>query len=113
MNAYNYCKKRWEQAIICIHCESDGCKQEWKNCYENDGTPDNSAWTSVVTDGILQTSPSADGALVEKFNDQSDNEEAENSSDQEQVMNSLEDPVTCTACKYDSKKMKTMCFNGI
>jgi hypothetical protein len=61
----------------------------------------------------LQTSPSADGALVENFNSQSENEESEDSTDQEQVMNSLDDPVTCTACKYDSKIMKVMCFNGI
>ena len=51
-----------------MHCEEDGCKQEWKNCYENDGTPDNSAWTSVVTDGILETSPSADADPVQQIN---------------------------------------------
>ena len=44
-----------------MHCEEDGCKNEWKNCYENDGTPDNSAWTSLETDGILETSIDADG----------------------------------------------------
>jgi hypothetical protein len=35
------------------------------------------------------------------------------STDDEQVMNSFEDPVSCFACKYDSKQKKEMCFNGI
>ena len=33
---------------------------EWGNYNEVDGTPDNSLLTSIVTDGIFGTSPSAD-----------------------------------------------------
>jgi hypothetical protein len=54
----NYCTGKVEVALICFNCEEDGCKEEWGNCFENDGTPDNSAWTSIETDGILETSPS-------------------------------------------------------
>ena len=42
-----------------------------------------------------------------------DDEEPEDSTENEQVMNSFDDHVTCTACKYDSKQKKVMCFNGI
>lgn len=38
----------------------DGGEWEWANWNENDGTPDNSVLTSIVTDGILLTSVSAD-----------------------------------------------------
>ena len=54
----NWCKGRIELALICYHCSNDGCEEEWDNCYEFDGTPDNSAWTSIQTDGRLETSPS-------------------------------------------------------
>ncbi len=40
----------------------------WQNMYENDGTVDNSAWTSVVTDGMLYTSPSVDDLRVRSVN---------------------------------------------
>ena len=60
-------------AQICYNCETGGCKYEWKNCYENDGTPDNSAWTSIKTDGILETSPSVN----ENLDDSKDNKELE------------------------------------
>ena len=39
----------------------DGEEWEWANYNENDGTPDNSLLTSIITDGILHTSPSIDG----------------------------------------------------
>ena len=58
VRAMNYCTGEMDIAAICFNCESDGCKWEWGNCYENDGTPDNSIWTSIETDGILETSPS-------------------------------------------------------
>ena len=38
----------------------DGGEWEWANYNENDLTPDNSVLTSIDTDGILLTSPSAD-----------------------------------------------------
>ena len=38
---------------------------EWGNYNEVDGTPDNSLLTSVVTDGIYETSPSADDLVGE------------------------------------------------
>ena len=41
-------------------CEDDGCEWEWANAYENDGTEDNSALTSIDTDGIAETSASTD-----------------------------------------------------
>jgi hypothetical protein len=63
-----------------MHCEEDGCKNEWKNCYENDGTPDNSAWTSLETDGILETSPSANGNADDK-NDADDDAADANDAD--------------------------------
>ena len=43
----------------------DGCKWEWNNCYEWDGTPDNSEWTSIETDGLPETSPSLNELEVE------------------------------------------------
>ena len=45
----------------------DGGEWEWANYNENDLTPDNSVLTSIATDGILLTSPSADpnpGAMI-------------------------------------------------
>ena len=39
---------------------------EWGNYNEIDGTPDNSLLTSIVTDGIYETSPSADD-LIDEF----------------------------------------------
>ena len=52
--------------MICEHCSANGeCKIEWKNRFENDGTPDNSAWTSIETDGILETSPSIDNVMAD------------------------------------------------
>ena len=60
MRAFNYETGKYEMALVCEHCSVDGCKLEWENKYENDGTPDNSFWTSIETDGILETSPSVD-----------------------------------------------------
>ena len=56
--AYDFISKSCDNALVCEHCSIDGCKIEWANKYENDLTPDNSAWTSQETDGILATSPS-------------------------------------------------------
>ena len=107
----NYCTGEMDIAAICFNCESDGCKWEWGNCYENDGTPDNSIWTSIETDGILETSPSVNQNFDEStYNEQ---EEVEDQEDLEALSVSGNDPVTCVSCKYDSKKMETTCFNGI
>lgn len=38
----------------------DGDELEWANYHEDDLTPDDSVLTSIDTDGILLTSPSAD-----------------------------------------------------
>ena len=103
----NYCTGKMELAQICYNCEQGGCKYEWKNCYEKDGTPDNSAWTSIKTDGMLETSPSVD----QKLDDSTDNVEVEDG--EESVSVSVSDPVVCTSCKYDSKKKQTTCFNGM
>ncbi len=64
VRAYSYRTKKMEIAIICLHCSVDGCKEEWANEFENDGTPDNSPWTSIETDGILETSPSIDNVQM-------------------------------------------------
>ena len=103
VDAYNYRDGRWESATICEHCsdddDEDQCELEWKNRYENDGTPDNSSWTSIETDGRHETSPSPiddpdDAVLVEK-----------------KVINN--ETVTCVGCTFDPKVHTTMCFNGI
>jgi hypothetical protein len=49
-------------APVCVICDADGynCEEEFDNCFENDGSPDNSPWTSIATDGIPETSPSVD-----------------------------------------------------
>ena len=97
----NYCTGKMEMALICFNCEEDGCKEEWKNCYENDGTPDNSAWTSIKTDGILATSPSVNQNL-----DESSDEMEVEEDDEESVSVSVKEPVICTSCKYDKKTTK-------
>ena len=61
----------------------------------------------------METSPSVNEAQADESNSQNEDLESEYSSDDEQVMNSLDDPEICTACAYDSKLNKEMCFNGI
>ena len=62
---------------MCYNCEEDGCKYEWENCYENDGTPDNSEWTSLETDGIMETSPSINNVYENQSADASDTDDEE------------------------------------
>lgn len=121
----NYCTGELEVPLICYNCEEDGCKWEWDNCYENDGTPDNSAWTSIETDGILETSPSLDEGNADDVDDDIDDgivddddlpDDVEIGKSLENEMEtsvSVEESTTCVACKFDSKKNKAMCFNGI
>ncbi len=62
---------------MCYNCEEDGCKYEWANCYENDGTPDNSEWTSLETDGIMETSPSINNVYENQSPNASDSDDEE------------------------------------
>jgi hypothetical protein len=53
--------------LQCYNCESDcTCEWEWGNQYEIDGTDDGSYWTSILTDNLLETSPSLDDPVIEK-----------------------------------------------
>ena len=122
---FNYCTGDNEVPLICYNCEEDGCKWEWDNCYENDGTPDNSAWTSIETDGILETSPSLDEGNADDVDDDIDDgivddddlpddvEIGKSLEDEVETSVSVEESTTCVACKFDSKKNKVTCFNGI
>jgi hypothetical protein len=88
-----------------MNCEEDGCKNEWNNCYENDGTPDNSAWTSQQTDGQAGTSPSPNLQDVNEENIDNDSISSLTSQDEfinERVKESaLLGKVTCYTCTYD------------
>ena len=98
-NAFNYRSRRWELATICEHCSANGqCKHEWKNCYEKDGSPDNSRWTSIQTDGRNKTSPSVNLEVEETL-----------------LLKDKQDPdkVICVSCKFDESKNMKICFNGI
>ena len=102
MKAFNYRRGRWESATICEHCSTDDdgeCELEWRNCYENDGTPDNSRWTSIETDGRHTTSASL---IDEPDDDVVIAKDALNN-----------DPITCVACSFDPTAQMTICFNGI
>ena len=45
--------------LQCYNCETDcTCEWEFANNHEFDGTNDGSYWTSIITDNIIQTSPS-------------------------------------------------------
>ncbi len=106
VNAFNYVTQKWEKAVVCYHCEAGECKYEWGNQYENDGTPDNSYWTSIETDGIPGTSPSLDvyepAASQDSTSQSSIDEVCQNpaSEDQDSEYES-EEGKDCTRCKYD------------
>ena len=53
-------------------CEDDGCEWEWANMYEPDGTEDYSDLTSIDTDYIFETSPSADDGVDDGVDDDLD-----------------------------------------
>ncbi len=101
-----------EDAVTCFHCESGGCKWEWRNKYECDGTPDNSAWTSIVTDGILETSP----GVYNEHDDISSQDSIE--SNETSVDNSVkpEDQVEhykrCSKCHFVRSQHSNVCYNG-
>ncbi len=61
--ALNCITKVWQTQLLTIIADLYGCKRDWRNIYECDDTPDNSAWTSIVTDKILKTSPNVYNGL--------------------------------------------------
>ncbi len=79
---------------------------KWNNCYENDGTPDNSPWTSVVTDGILETNSSVN---EEKPKDDYDFSSVSTNEVIEEEVEGIADPITCNSCNLDAKKKKVTC----
>ena len=51
----------------CYNCETDcTCEWEFANNHEIDGTEDGSYWTSIITDNILETSPSLEPAVLQQ-----------------------------------------------
>ena len=106
-----------EGAFICTFCENGVCKEEWKNDFENDGTPDNSYWTSIQTDGLPGTSPSPNvyesAASQETISQSSIDEMYQNPAHEGQDSEyESEDNDYCTGCQYDTKHKQRMCYNG-
>ena len=82
------------------------------NCFENDGTPDNSPWTSIITDGIPGTSPSVNEGNLANSSDVASSVTSPDQDIEEEVESKIQDLVTCTACNWDAKKKKVTCWNG-
>ena len=99
-----------------MNCEEDGCKAEWNNCYENDGTPDNSAWTSQQTDGQAGTSPSP--ILLDVNEENIDNDSISSLTSQDELIDervkesALFGEVTCYTCTYDLDQNQIVCWDG-
>jgi hypothetical protein len=98
-----------EKAVTCYHCEPDGCKWEWRNKYECDGTPDNSAWTSIVTDGILETSPSVNNEHDDISSVDSNETSVDTSVNPE---DQVEHYKRCSKCHFVRSKHSNVCYTG-
>ena len=56
---FNPITKATYDVMQCYNCETDcTCEWEFANNLEIDGTEDGSYWTSILTDNLIETSPS-------------------------------------------------------